>query len=160
MRWSDFFWGFRFVTRRLTDRAIYVLAEARHQAAARGHSHIDPQHVLLALTIVKPGACQMVLERLGIDLLRDREEIAAMVPAAIPRESTGKPSFSPTVKQLVEEARRSARALDFNYIGTEHLVLGLLRCGPCPAGDYLRARGVTEERFIEELEWFLLNRQA
>jgi ATP-dependent Clp protease ATP-binding subunit ClpC len=156
MRWSDYFWGFQFSSRRFTDRATYVLAEARHQAARR-HCHIAPEHVLLALTIIESGQVRIILERLGVDLQRDCKQLAALVPAASPSASTGKPKFSPETKRLLEQARQSARDLSHNYVGSEHLVLGLLRCQPCPAGNYLRARGVTVEKFREELQWSLAN---
>ena len=60
-------------------------------------------------------------------------------------------TFEPAAQQTLELAPSEARCFNHNYVGTEHLVLGLLRCGPCPGGDYLRERGVTVKNFRQEM---------
>jgi ATP-dependent Clp protease ATP-binding subunit ClpC len=133
-----------------TDRALNALSAARDQAAARRHRQVTPEHVLLALAI-DPGLGRVTLEHLGVDLQQDLAGVEALVSVAPPAAPEDHWSFSPEVEQLLAEAKAESAGFGHRYVGTEHLVLGLLRCGPCPAGDYLRANGVTVERFREEV---------
>ena len=151
MRWSDYFWGFHLAVRGFTDHAVGVLSEARHQAAIRRDRDTEPEHVLLALAMARRQPAAMIaLERLGVDLRRDLDQLAALLRCPT-GASSDKPRFSPETKQLLAHARLMAKQLGQNYIGTEHLVLGLLGSDSCPAADYLRARGATKDRFLEEL---------
>jgi ATP-dependent Clp protease ATP-binding subunit ClpC len=150
MGWSSFLFSLRFSARGFTDRAVKVLSVARQNAEAHCHRNIEPEHVLLALAAVKPGPGRLALERLGVDLARDTEQIAGLA-AALPMTPGEQPSFNPATERLVAAAQAQSKELGHRYVGTEHLVLGLLRCGPCRAGDYLRDRDVTVERFRNEL---------
>lgn len=138
-------WAFR----GFTDRALKALLAAREQAAERQHEQVAPAHLLLALAVIEPGPGRDVLDRLGVDLPQSVAQLEALLPAQSAAEADD-PPLSPEIEQLLVEAKAESVRLGHRYVGTEHLVLGMLRCGACPAGDYLRKRGVTAERFREE----------
>jgi len=138
------------VFRHFTDRALTVLAVAGKEAAARHQQLVTAEHVLLALANVERGPGRVCLECLGIDLQQHAACIAALVDQTPSQTSTDHPAFSPIVERLLAEARAESQELGHNYVGTEHLVLGLLRCGTCPAGAYLREHGVTIENLRAE----------
>ncbi|HYV36290.1 MAG TPA: Clp protease N-terminal domain-containing protein [Gemmataceae bacterium] len=132
-----------------TDRALKVLSVAREQADALHQKLVTPEHVLQALAAVEPGVGRVALERLGIDFERESAQIAAIVPVVPPMPPDDFHSFSEDAERLIAEAKAASKELGHRYVGTEHLVLGLLGCGPCTAGDFLRTRGITVERFRE-----------
>jgi ATP-dependent Clp protease ATP-binding subunit ClpC len=139
----------RFTSLRFTDRAVKVLSVARQRAATQRHRYVAPEHVLFALAAVEVGPGRLTLQRLGVNLQNDVDRLEAMATAP-PIAVAQQPSLSLETEHLVAEARDQSKKLGHRYVGTEHLVLGLLRCGQCPAGDYLRERGVTVEKFREE----------
>ncbi|HYV38824.1 MAG TPA: Clp protease N-terminal domain-containing protein [Gemmataceae bacterium] len=133
-----------------TDRAIKVLSVAREQADALHQKLVTPEHVLQALAAVEPGVGRVALERLGIDFEREGAQIAAIVqvvPRMLPDDYH---SFSDDAERLIAEAKVASKELGHRYVDTEHLVCGLLRCGPCAAGNFLRTRRITVERFREK----------
>jgi ATP-dependent Clp protease ATP-binding subunit ClpC len=131
-----------------SDRAIRMLEVATDCAAARHHVHVTPEHVLWALGNVRHGPGFFTLKELGLDVARQSSEIEALLPtASVAPAATPTPSGE-TVR-LLREAKLHAQALGHSYVGSEHLVLGLLTCGSCPAADYLRQHGVDVENFRE-----------
>lgn len=116
----------------------------------RNHQQVCPEHLLLALAAIEPGPGRVTLDRLGVSLQQSMAQLEALLPS--PAEvATADNSFSPETERLLTEARAEAVALGHRYVGTEHFVLALLRCGACPASDYLRKRGVTASRLREEV---------
>jgi ATP-dependent Clp protease ATP-binding subunit ClpC len=134
---------------RLTDRAIKVLRVARDRAATCCHPRVTPEHVLWALATVEHGPGRVTLERLGVDLARNLAELETL-PELAHAGTEVKPVPSQEVEQLLRQAKVEAQSLGHNYVGTEHIVLGLLSCEPCPAVDYLRVRGVSLENVRKE----------
>lgn len=137
MKWSSIVSSFRLSLRRFTDRAIKVLNLASEQAADRGQP-ATAEHVLLALALVEPGPGHLALARVGLDLNRERDAIAALL--------TEQPRGEP-VKRVASAAVSHARDLGHRYVGTEHLALALL--SPGPAADFLRERGISPEELRE-----------
>jgi ATP-dependent Clp protease ATP-binding subunit ClpC len=133
-----------------TDRALELLSAARDLAEARHHALVTPEHVLQALTAIQPGVGRVALERLGIEFERDGATLAALASAAQPASPDECQAFSGEAEQMLTQARAASREMGHRWVGTEHLVLGLLCCGPCPAGDYLRGRGVTGDKLRAE----------
>jgi ATP-dependent Clp protease ATP-binding subunit ClpC len=135
----------------LTDCTCEILLLARKHATARNHEEIAPEHLLLGMaTHDKRRMARAVLERLGVELPRGATQIAALLLVAEMTESCESPSFSPQMVRLLREAKAESKELRHTWVGSEHLALGLLRCGPCAAGEYLKEKGVTAERFREE----------
>jgi ATP-dependent Clp protease ATP-binding subunit ClpC len=134
----------------LTDCAEAILSAARKHAA-RGHGQIAPEHVLLEMaTFDERRVAHSVLERLGVDLPCGATEIVALLPSSETASPSEDQSFSPQAVRLLSEAQAEAYELGHTWIGSEHLVLGLLRCGSCAASEYLLARSVTAARIREE----------
>jgi ATP-dependent Clp protease ATP-binding subunit ClpC len=134
-----------------TDRAIKLLSVAREKAETRRHALVTPEHVLLALLTIERGVGRVALERLGIDFQREERAIADLVAGGPPASPNHGQSFSGEAERMIAEAKIASKELGHNYVGTEHVVLGLLRCGTCPAGDYLRKVGITVDGFGEEV---------
>lgn len=112
---------------RFTDRARRVVVQSRAEAIALDHDFIGPEHLLLGL-IHGDGLAVRVLESLGIRLeaVRHRvEEIIGRGDQAL--SGPGKIPFTPQAKQVLELALEEARNLGHGYIGTEHILLGLIR---------------------------------
>jgi ATP-dependent Clp protease ATP-binding subunit ClpC len=136
----------------LTDCAVDILLVASNRAMGRGHGKITPEHVLFGMaTHVERRVVRVVLEGFGVDLPRNLAQIAAILPAHAKGDAVASHSFSPQTVRLLSEAKAESDELGHNWIGSEHLTLGLLRCGPCAAGEFLREKGVTPERFRREL---------
>ena len=149
MEWSRVVSSLQLNTRRFTDRAIKALEVAGRQAVDRGHHVITAEHVLLALTRIDRGPGHAALERLGLDLGRDRDTIIALL-ADSPHGETGILSvISPEVAQLVDDAVAEARGLGHDYVGTEHLILALLLADQSAAAVFLRERGIGSDRLRE-----------
>src|SRR5215213_8393920 len=113
---------------RFTDRARRVVVLAQEEARLLNHSWIGTEHILLGLISERDGIGAKTLERLGISLEAVRTKVEAVIG-----EGGGAPSghipFTPRSKKVLELSLREALALGHNYIGTEHILLGLLREG-------------------------------
>jgi ATP-dependent Clp protease ATP-binding subunit ClpC len=116
------------VFERFTDRARRVLMWAQEEARLLNHSFIGSEHILLGLAREGEGIGGQALQLLGISLEAVREEVAETigVPLSPPTEP---PPFTPRAKKVLELSLREALARHHNYIGTEHLLLGLIRDG-------------------------------
>jgi ATP-dependent Clp protease ATP-binding subunit ClpA len=114
---------------RFTDRARKVMQLANQEALRFRHEYIGTEHVLLGLTAEGSGVAANVLKNLDIDLLKLRREVEKIIPYDPNAETvaTGRLPHTPRTKKVVEHAIEEARSLDHNYVGTEHLLLGLLR---------------------------------
>ncbi|MGH7142883.1 MAG: ATP-dependent Clp protease ATP-binding subunit [Planctomycetota bacterium] len=112
---------------RFTDRARKVMSYARQEAERFNHDYIGTEHILLGLVKEGNGVASTVLENLGVDLEKVRLEVEKMVKPSPDIQTMGQLPFTPRAKQVLELALEEARSLDHNYVGTEHLLLGLLR---------------------------------
>jgi len=132
---------------KFTDRARKVITLARQEAERLGHEYIGTEHILLGLVKEGSGVAANVLENLEIDLEKIRLEVEKYVGAARQETATQSSSlpFTPKAKKVLELAMEEARALEHNYIGTEHLLLGLLREQEGMAAQVLLNLGVKLE---------------
>ena len=137
---------------RLTDRAKSVFIEAEAVAMARNSSEIAPEDLLLALARRHRGVGRRVLEGMSIELDKLQGELAALLPRR--ERGISWPSalgFSPDALHVLAWAKEEAAALDHRYLGTEHLVLGLLRDEKSKAGSLIRDLSASSGRAREVL---------
>jgi ATP-dependent Clp protease ATP-binding subunit ClpA len=121
------------VFERFTDRARRVLVLAQEEARLLNHSFIGTEHILLGLIHEGEGVAAKALESLGISLEAVRDKVEeTIVPAGT--APTGSPPFTPRAKKVLELSLREALQLGHNYIGTEHMLLGLVREGELFSG--------------------------
>src|SRR5512135_1558764 len=111
---------------RFTDRARRVVVIAQEEARGLQHNYIGTEHVLLGLLAVRGGVANKVLERLGMSHEAVREEVVERVGTGSATIS-GHIPFTPRAKKTLELSLREALQLQHNYIGTEHILLGLVR---------------------------------
>lgn len=112
---------------RFTDRALEVL-RLSEEAAHRWHSeYLASEHILLGLLMAGDGVGIHVLMNLGIGRRRVQVEIEKLVPPGPPFVTTGKLPKTPRARNVIEFSRLEARELNHDYVGTEHILLGLLR---------------------------------
>lgn len=110
-----------------TPRAQQALALARKEADKFNHNYIGTEHVLLGLIKLGQGVAVTVLEKMGLDLETVRTEIERQVGTGPEIKKTGDIPYTPRVKRVISLAGKEAKALNHSYVGTEHLLLGLLR---------------------------------
>lgn len=122
---------------RFTERGRAAVAAAREQARALGHDHVGTGHLLLGLLAAGAGPGAEALAALGLTLERGREEVGRRVPAGT-EERPGRIPFEPGAKKALELALREALALHHDYIGTEHLLLGIVREGEGVGAEVVR----------------------
>jgi len=128
------------VFERFTDRARRVLVLAQEEARLLNHSFIGTEHILLGLIHEGDGLAAKALEALHISLEAVRERVEETIgPAG--SAPTGSPPFTPRAKKVLELSLREALQLGHNYIGTEHMLLGLVREGEGVAAQVLRSLG-------------------
>ena len=136
---------------RFTDRARRVMGLANQEAQRFNHEYIGTEHILLGLIKEGSGVAANVLRNLDVDLKRIRMEVEKMVPSGHDMVTMGQLPFTPRAKKVIELALEEARALGHNYIGTEHLLLGLLRESEGVAAQVLMDLGVKLEDVREEV---------
>jgi hypothetical protein len=112
---------------RFTDRARKVMQLANQEAQRFNHEYIGTEHILLGLVKEGTGVAANVLKNLDIDLRKIRLEVEKIVQAGPDMVTMGKLPLTPRAKKVIEYATDEARQLNHNYVGTEHLLLGLLR---------------------------------
>ena len=112
---------------RLTDRARKVMALANQEAQRFNHEYIGTEHILLGLVKEGSGVAANVLKNLDVDLRKIRLEVEKLVQSGPEMVTMGKLPQTPRAKKVLEYAIEEARNLNHNYVGTEHLLLGLLR---------------------------------
>src|SRR3989338_2976920 len=114
---------------RFTERARKVIVLAKEEARRFNHDYIGTEHLLLGLVREGEGVAAAVLQKLGIDLETIRIEVEKMVQPGPQTQVLGDIPFTPRSKKALELSAEEARALGHNYIGTEHLLLGLVKEG-------------------------------
>ena len=136
---------------RLTDRARKVMALANQEAQRFNHEYIGTEHILLGLVKEASGVGANVLKNLGIDLRKVRLEVEKLVKSGPEMVTMGKLPQTPRAKKVLEYAIEEARNLNHNYVGTEHLLLGLLREQDGVAAQVLVNLGLKLEEVREEV---------
>jgi ATP-dependent Clp protease ATP-binding subunit ClpC len=129
---------------RFTQRARRVLSLAHQEAERMRHNYIGTEHLLLGLIREEGGVAGRVLRELGLEPDRVQEIVERLSPPG--QNRTGKLDLAPGTQQVLEHAVDEARRMGHHYIGTEHLLLGLVRYGEGVALDVLRKMGVTPEQ--------------
>ncbi len=130
---------------KFSERARRVLTVAQEEARNLNHSYIGTEHILLGLVREEEGVAARVLTNLGIGLGKIRSAVEFIIGRG-EKPSTGETGLTPRAKKVIELAIDEARQLGHNYIGTEHLLLGLLREGEGVASSVLDSFGITLER--------------
>ena len=136
---------------RFTDRARKVMALANQEAQRFNHDYIGTEHILLGLVKEGSGVGANVLKNLGVDLRRVRLQVEKLVKSGPEMVTMGKLPQTPRAKRVIEYAIEEARALNHNYVGTEHLLLGLLREQDGVAAQVLTNLGLKLEDVREEV---------
>ncbi len=140
---------------RFTERARKVLVLAKEEARRFNHDYIGTEHILLGLIREGEGVACAVLQNLGIDLERLRIEIEKLISPGVSSSVLGDIPFTPRAKKALELSTEEARNLGHNYIGTEHILLGLIREGEGLAAQVLFSFGIDMMRVKEEISSLL-----
>ncbi len=136
---------------RFTDRARKVMALANQEAQRFNHEYIGTEHILLGLVKEGSGVGANVLKNLGVDLRKVRLEVEKLVKSGPDMVTMGKLPQTPRAKKVIEYAIEEARNLNHNYVGTEHLLLGLLREHDGVAAQVLMNLGLRLDEVREEV---------
>jgi ATP-dependent Clp protease ATP-binding subunit ClpC len=136
---------------RFTDRARKVMALANQEAQRFNHEYIGTEHILLGLVKEGSGVGANVLKNLDVDLRKVRLEVERLVKSGPDMVTMGKLPQTPRAKKVIEFAIEEARNLNHNYVGTEHLLLGLLREQDGVAAQVLMNLGIKLEEVREEV---------
>ena len=145
---------------RFTDRARKVMAIANQEVQRFNHEYIGTEHILLGLIKEGSGTGAAVLKNLGVDIekmLLEMEQLFKL-KGRPDKVTMDKQSPTPLAKKVIEYAIEEARSLNHKYIGTEHILLGLLRESEGTAAQVLVNLGLSIERFRMEI-LKLLNQQ-
>jgi ATP-dependent Clp protease ATP-binding subunit ClpC len=130
---------------KFTERARRVLSLAQEEAQRFQHNYIGTEHLLLGLVREGDGVAAKVLHDLGVDLQKVRSSVEDIIGRG-DRIVQGEIGLTPRAKKLIELAVDEARRMNHHYIGTEHLLLGLIREGEGIAAGVLESLGVTLEK--------------
>src|SRR5689334_9044018 len=136
---------------RFTDRARKVMQLANQEAQRFNHEYIGTEHVLLGLIKEGSGVAANVLKNLDIDLLKIRLEVEKLGQAGDDPVTEGKLPQTPRAKEVIKYSMEEARNLNHNYVGTEHILLGLLREKEGMAAQVLMNLGLKLEVVREEV---------
>jgi ATP-dependent Clp protease ATP-binding subunit ClpC len=134
-----------------TPRAQQVLALARKEADRFNHNFVGTEHLLLGLIKLGQGVAVNVLQKLGLDLETVRLEVEKQVGTGPDQKMMGNIPYTPRVKKVLALAQKEARALNHTYVGTEHILLGLLREGDGVAARVLKNLDVDIEQTRQEI---------
>jgi ATP-dependent Clp protease ATP-binding subunit ClpC len=135
---------------RFTERARKVLTLAQEEAQRFNHNYIGTEHLLLGLVREGEGVAAKVLSNLGIELTKVRSAVEFIIGRG-ERQVVGEIGLTPRAKKVIELAVDEARRLGHHYIGTEHLLLGLIREGEGIAAGVLESLGVNLEKVRSEV---------
>lgn len=125
---------------RFTDRARRVIVLAQEEARMLNHNYIGTEHILLGLIHEGEGIAARALESLGVTLAEVREQVQDIIGAG-PQASSGHIPFTPRAKKVLELSMREAIQLNHSYIGTEHILLGMVRANEGVANQILTKLG-------------------
>ena len=136
---------------RFTERAKKVLQLARQEADRFNHNYIGTEHLLLGLIALGEGVAVIILEKMGVDLGIARLEVEKAVGSGPETKTAGSVPFTPRVKKVLQLSRQEAQNLGHDYVGTEHLLLGLLAEGEGVAAQVLKNLNVDADKVREEI---------
>jgi len=136
---------------RFTDRARKVMALANQEAQRFNHEYIGTEHILLGLVKEGSGVGATVLKNLDVDIKKLRLEVEKLVKSGPDMVTMGKLPQTPRAKKVIEYAIEEARSLNHNYVGTEHILLGLLRESEGIAAQVLMNLGLKLEDVRQEV---------
>ena len=125
---------------RFTDRARRVIVLAQEEARMLNHNYIGTEHILLGLIHEGEGIAARALESLGVNLTAVREQVQEIIGSG-PQASSGHIPFTPRAKKILELSMREAIQLNHGYIGTEHILLGMVRANEGVANQILSKLG-------------------
>ena len=134
-----------------TPRAQQVLALARKEADRFNHNYVGTEHLLLGLIKLGQGVAVNVLTKLGLDLETVRMQVEQQVGSGPETKMVGNIPYTPRVKKVLALASKEAKALNHSYVGTEHILLGLLREGDGVAAQVLRNLDVNLDKARSEI---------
>ncbi len=134
-----------------TPRAQQVLALARKEADRFHHNYVGTEHLLLGLINLGQGVAVNVLQKMGLDLETVRTAVEKQVGTGPESKPSGNIPYTPRVKKVLALAGKEAKALNHSYVGTEHILLGLLREGDGVAARVLKTLDVDIERCRNEI---------
>ena len=144
---------------RFTDRARRVVVLAQEEARMLNHDYIGTEHILLGLIQEGGGVAARALESLGISLDAVRQQVEGVIGRG-QQVPPGHIPFTPQAKKVLELSLREAMQLGHNYIGTEHLLLGILHEGDSVAAQVLVQLGGDQHRVRQQVLQLLHGRQA
>jgi ATP-dependent Clp protease ATP-binding subunit ClpC len=144
---------------RFTDRARRVVVLAQEEARLLNHNYIGTEHILLGLLNEGEGIAAKALESLGINLSAVREQVVEIIGQG-QQAPTGHIPFTPRAKKVLELSLREALQLGHNYIGTEHILLGLIREGEGVAAQVLQKLGAELQKVRQTVIQLLSGPQA
>src|SRR5215210_1438219 len=134
-----------------TPRAQQVLALARKEADRFNHNYVGTEHLLLGLIKLGQGVAVNVLQKMGLDLETVRMEVEKQVGSGPETKMVGNIPYTPRVKKVLALAGKEAKSLNHSYVGTEHILLGLLREGEGVAARVLKSLEIDIERTRNEI---------
>src|SRR4026207_1725144 len=134
-----------------TPRAQQVLALARKEADRFNHNYVGTEHLLLGLIKLGQGVAVNVLQKMGLDLETVRMEVEKQVGSGPETKMVGNIPYTPRVKKVLALAGKEAKSLNHSYVGTEHILLGLLREGEGVAARVLKNMDVDIEQTRQEI---------
>jgi ATP-dependent Clp protease ATP-binding subunit ClpC len=140
---------------RFTERARKVIILARDEASRLKHDSLDCEHLLLGLIREGGGIAIAALQKLGVDPDRLRQEIESRLVKGRETPPLSEIPFTPAAKKVLELSIEASRQLGHNYIGTEHLLLGLEKERNSQAARILRDFGINEEKLKRQILWLL-----
>src|SRR6476619_7352712 len=136
---------------RFTDRARKMMQIANQEAKRFNHEYIGTEHILLGLVKEGSGVAANVLKNLDVDLRKIRLEVEKLVQSGPEMVTMGKLPQTPRAKKVIEYSMEEARNLNHNYVGTEHILLGLLREQEGVAAQVLMNLGLRLEEVRQEV---------
>src|SRR3970040_543874 len=136
---------------KFTERGRKVIIFAKEEAERRQNDYLGTEHLLLAILREEDGLPVAILKKMGLTIEELRMEIERNLPVGTNLLTFGDIPFTPRAKKVLELAIEEARLLGHNYVGTEHLLLGLIREGEGVAAQVLAELGVDRKRVREEV---------
>jgi hypothetical protein len=137
---------------RFTDRARHALRAAQDEARDHLHDYVGTEHLALGLLHEPDGIAAKAIEAIGVPLSTARETLdAALMPARVTEPVTGDIGFTAKSRRVLELSVRDALRMGHNYVGTEHLLLGVLGEGDGLGATTLAGLGITPERAEEQV---------
>ena len=142
---------FDFAMNNFTPRAQQVLVLAKSEAQKYNHDCVGTEHILLGLIVLGQGVAVSALQSMGLDLNTVRAAVEKLSSQGLDTKVEGDIPMTPRVKKVLTLAGREAKALNYNYIGTEHILLGLIKEGEGVAAQVLRSLNIDAESIRREV---------